>query len=196
MVTVPNSARLAYRLFNLDDVHTASQDLDDIWQVDQDPEVMKYLTNGVTTSKEVLKNVYIPRLKSYTDIDKGFGMWRISLADCDTFIGELIMRPMHFGSDNPHQHDIELGWRFIRKYWGQGYATEAADHLMRWKAQDPIVKRFSAIADTNNKASTAIMKKLGMRFITHEIHQDPLGDVEVDRYSLDVADLNTDKTNQ
>ncbi len=46
--------------------------------------------------------------------------------------------------------------------------------------------QYSAIADTDNTASIGIMRNLGMQFIKPDLHKDPLGDIEVDYYSLNV----------
>lgn len=184
-----NSQRLRYRLFDLTDSPTLESDVEEIFDIDQDPEVMHYLTGGVTTTREALYDIFIPRIKSYTDSEKGYGMWRVALPESDECIGELIVRPMHFFSEKPHYHDIELGWRFKKKAWGKGYATEAAKHLMMTLAARPEVTHFTAIADTENGASIAIMKKLGMTFVSHGIHEDPLGDVEVDTYRVAVSEL-------
>jgi RimJ/RimL family protein N-acetyltransferase len=184
---VSTSNRLQYRLFNVDEHSSESQtDIEEIFAIDQDPMVMKYLTNGKTTTRDTLDNIFIPRIHSYTNREKGYGMWRVSLKENDACIGELIVRPMHFYSDSPHFHDIELGWRFIRKSWGHGYATEAALHMMRYLQANKTITSFSAIADTNNRASISVMKKLGMQFIKNYLHSDPLGDSQVDLYRIDV----------
>jgi RimJ/RimL family protein N-acetyltransferase len=37
--------------------------------------------------------------------------------------------------------------------------------------QNPAIRAFSAMADPANLASTAVMKKLGMRYVDERIHQ-------------------------
>lgn len=181
-----NSSRLQYRLFDVSNNSANCNDKQELWEIDQDPEVMRYITGGVITSWKSLETVFIPRIMSYTNADKGYGVWRVALANTDEFIGQIIVRPMHFFNETPHFHDIELGWRFKRAFWGQGYATEAAVHLMQYMAQRPEVTHISAIAEPENTASTNIMQKLGMKFIHHGIHSDPLGDMAVDLYRKQV----------
>lgn len=184
--TINNSVRLQYRLYDLNNQSMRDHDIEEIWQIDQDPEVMRFLTKGVITSRDVMQSIFIPRINSYTDTENGYGMWRVALASDNTCIGEIIARPMNFFTDSPHLHDIELGWRFIRKYWGNGYATEAAAHLMQEISKKPEVKHFSAMADPKNIASTQVMQKLGMQFVEHVVHKDPLGDTPVDIYRIDL----------
>ena len=179
-----HSTRLSYRLFDFTSPHLVPEDVDTLWQIDQDPEVMRYLTKGEITSRETLMDTFIPRIQSYTDLEKGYGMWRVGLKENDLCIGEIIIRPMYFFSAQADYTNIELGWRFIRQSWGKGYATEAAQFLMQHIAERNNVSTFTAIADTNNKASLAVMQKLGMTFLKNDIHQDPLGDCEVDFYQV------------
>lgn len=178
------ASRLTYRLFDVSEQSLTPQDLEEIWTIDQDPQVMQFINGGKKTTREELHEVYVPRLLSYTNKDTGYGMWRVALADTDDCIGEIIVRPMHFFSDSPDYHDLELGWRFKRACWGKGYATEAARYVMQKMSQRAEVKSFCAIADTDNAASIGIMKKLGMTFVEHTIHQDPLGDFDVDVYRI------------
>lgn len=180
--------RLMLRLFRISNEVLDENDLDEVFSIDQDPVVMKYINGGKVTTRKELEEVFVPRIKSYTDFEKGYGMWRVALKNTNQCIGELIVRPMDFASDNPKPHDLELGWRFIQSSWGNGYATEAAQALIDKMKSRPEVTHFSAIADTENKASTKIMQKLGMRFIKHYVHSDPLGDFDVDLYQLAIND--------
>ena len=55
----------------------------------------------------------------------------------------------------------ELGWIVNRKYWGNGFATEAAKILVEYFSKRGR-RRFTAHADTENTASFKVMEKLGM----------------------------------
>jgi hypothetical protein len=59
---VPNSARLTYRLMGPDDA-------DLLWQLDQDEEVMRFITHGKKTSIEDIHAVFIPRMAKYTNYE-------------------------------------------------------------------------------------------------------------------------------
>lgn len=176
-VRVSQSARLSYRLLGADDAEL-------LFELDQDPEVMRFISDGVVTPKDKIRNVFLPRLASYTAPEKGWGMWGTFCNATDEFLGWIIARPMHFFSDQPHFDDIELGWRFKQKSWGKGIATEAAQHVMNTISETTGIKTFSAIAVTENYASIKIMTKLGMAFVSSGIHKDPLGDMLIDTYSL------------
>jgi RimJ/RimL family protein N-acetyltransferase len=128
----------------------------------------------------------LPRMASYTNQDKGWGLWKVTILESKAYIGWVLVRPMDFFTDEPQLDDLELGWRFKQESWGKGYATEAAKQVMHALIENKSASQYSAIAETENTASIGIMKKLGMQFIKHDLHKDPLGDIYVDYYSLKV----------
>jgi RimJ/RimL family protein N-acetyltransferase len=158
----------------------------DLFELDQDPEVMKYINGGTPSTMLDIENKLLPRMASYTNQDKGWGIWKTNDLQSKVYIGWILVRPMNFFSDNPQFNDLELGWRFKQESWGKGYATEAAKHIMHALIKNKSASQFSAIVETENTASIGIMKKLGMQFIKHDLHKDPLGDIYVDYYSLKV----------
>ena len=56
-----------------------------------------------------------------------------------------------------------LGWILDKRYWGNGYAQEAARGLMDWARENLGVRRFIAYCDSENAASYRLMERLGMR---------------------------------
>lgn len=174
---IPPSNRLNYALMGPDDTQL-------LYELDQDEEVMRYINGGKMTSMQEVHDVFIPRMAKYTKPSKGWGLWQVRTNEHDDFIGWILVRPMNFFSDEPLWDDWELGWRFKRKAWGTGYATEAAQHIMQTLASSQDVGYFSAIAMPDNLASIAVMKKLGMQYIKTATHKDPLGDMEVVYYQL------------
>ncbi|WP_298633953.1 GNAT family N-acetyltransferase [uncultured Umboniibacter sp.] len=152
------SKRLSYRLFTADD-------REELWALDQDPEVMRFITKGETSSMDRIETLFIPRMMAYTLPMRGWGIWRVSLKDDDSYLGWVLVRPEGFFDDQRDDTSLELGWRFFKSTWGKGYATEAAASLAAEIAPlNPELKQFMAIADKENSASIGVMKKLGMTF--------------------------------
>ena len=67
-----------------------------------------------------------------------------------------------------HQ-DAEVGWVFDARYWGQGYATEAARALMDWSFRTLELHRITAVCDARNVPSYRLMERLGMRREAHHV---------------------------
>ena len=64
--------------------------------------------------------------------------------------------------DDQHQH-AELDYWLGVSYWGQGYATEAANEMLRYGFESLNLHRIFASHFGHNPASGRILTKLGMR---------------------------------
>ncbi len=176
---IENTERLSIALMDETDAQL-------MWELDQDPEVMRYINGGKISSMEDIEQVMIPRMKTYRDPEKGWGLYKVYITDSNEFIGWILVRPMDFFNDNTQWDNLELGWRFKQSSWGKGYGTEAAKAVMDALHQQKGYKRFAALALEGNEGSMNIMKKLGMRFVERTLHKDPLGDLDVVYYQLDL----------
>lgn len=56
----------------------------------------------------------------------------------------------------------ELGWIVNKKYWGNGFAYEAAEAVVKYFIDNMGITHFIAHCDTENVASYKVMEKLGM----------------------------------
>ena len=180
-MNIPNSERLTFRLMDENDAEL-------LWQLDQNPEVMRHITHGKISSMDNILSHFIPRLNSYHNADKGWGLWQVSTLalqdEPQEFLGWILIRPMNFFSDSPELNNLEIGWRFFQHTWGKGYATEAAKAIIqaltqvfsqKGNIQKGNIDFFSATAFANNHASISIMKKLGMDLRKEYNHQDSFG---------------------
>jgi RimJ/RimL family protein N-acetyltransferase len=184
-MNIANTQRLQLEMMTQDDGPS-------LFELDQDPVVMRFINGGRASTMEEINTVMLPRLKSYTNPDKGWGIWKVTTLatqlDCpSTYIGWILVRPMDFFSDAPQLNDIELGWRFKQMSWGKGYATEAVKAIIEMLAQQADVSHVSAVADEDNVASIGIMKKLGMQFIKRTDYRTPTGMIEVVLYQTPVS---------
>ena len=179
---VSNSQRLTYRLMTLQDANL-------LFEIDQDPAVLKYINGGKVSSMEEINTLMIPRLQQYLSPQKGWGIWQINTLADNQYIGWVLVRPMDFFSEAPQLDNLELGWRFKAEYWGRGYATESASHLMQTLSENESVQRFCAIAVPENKASIRIMEKLRMQYVKTYVHKDPLFEWEVAYYECGSSEV-------
>lgn len=164
-----DSERLCYAMMG-------EQDVDLMYELDQDPEVMRYLTGGKPTPREQVISKGLPRMKAYTDPEKGWGIWKVLLKDLDDqFIGWVLIRPLHFFSADRDDESLEIGWRFMRRFWGNGYATEAARAISDQILENGDYVALGAIADEANTASINVMKRLGMSYQKTDPTFDPDG---------------------
>jgi RimJ/RimL family protein N-acetyltransferase len=59
--------------------------------------------------------------------------------------------------------EADIGYEFAPAYWGQGYATEAAQAIMAFGFTELKVHRIWSWCIAENVGSARVMEKLGMR---------------------------------
>jgi RimJ/RimL family protein N-acetyltransferase len=144
-----------------------SADVDLLAELDGDPEVMFYLTGGVTTTRDEIRDDYLPAFMAYYQKSAGYGFWAAIEKSAGEFIGWF-----HFRPEPEHPDDEpELGYRLRKKSWGKGYATEGSIALIDKGFSEFTVRRVLASTMTVNRGSWHVMEKCGMRRI-REFHQD------------------------
>lgn len=161
-------------------------DLDAVTELDADPAVMRWLTGGEPTPRDVAGQILRGHIAAYDsdpthdptrdptcdptrgpDGDPVCGHWA---AEVDgTFVGWFGLRTgsSPYGSDEPPRADPELGYRLRRAVWGAGLATEGSVALLD-RAFAAGFPRVWAQTMTVNTASRRVLTKLGMRHVrTH-----------------------------
>jgi RimJ/RimL family protein N-acetyltransferase len=143
------------------------EDADLLWELDSDPEVMRFLGPRLADReayRERIATVYQP----YYASGLGIGVWPAIEKSTGTFIGWFLLRPAldyRFARDAGFTADEwEVGYRLRKASWGQGYATEGAAALLR-RAFQFGAKRVVATALVGNIGSTRVMEKIGLRRI-------------------------------
>ena len=117
--------------------------------------VMRYINGGVPWSDEQIQSFVERQLHLYRE--KGFCRWKMLTKDTSEMIGFC---GVGFWRDAP---DPEIGWWLASGHWGRGLATEAAQATLRDAFERSQLDRIISIARPDNKASTRIMEKIGLR---------------------------------
>jgi [ribosomal protein S5]-alanine N-acetyltransferase len=137
-------------------------DIDEMFELHSDPEVHLYLGNKMITSKEKVGEAIDFVRQQY--IDYGVGRWAMINKKSNEFIGwtglEFVTK-----ETNNHKNYYDLGYRLIKRFWGQGFATESAFASMDYAFDKLNAKEIYAIADCKNDGSNKILKKVGLQFI-------------------------------
>jgi RimJ/RimL family protein N-acetyltransferase len=82
----------------------------------------------------------------------------VTLRDDDRLIGGIGL-----AVEEPQQR-AELGYWLGVPYWGRGYATEAAQEMIRFGFEEIGLNRIFASHFEHNPASGRVLRKLGMRY--------------------------------
>lgn len=88
----------------------------------------------------------------------GFGLWAVILKETNELIGQcgLTMQPWK------DSEVLEIGYLFERKYWHNGYATEAATACRRYAFETLGAEEVCSIIRDTNTASQNVAKRNGM----------------------------------
>ena len=146
------TARLRLRPFTVDD-------LDRLVELDSDPEVMRYITFGEPTPREVYERVILPRWLAAAAADPRLGYFAAEDRAGGGFLGWFHLRPDRF-----EPGEQELGYRLARRHWGQGYATEGALALVEHGFRVVEAPKLSARTLAGNLRSQAVMQKCGLAY--------------------------------
>lgn len=140
----------------------SSSDIDALYDLNSDPDVMKYLANGKASTREEIIEVNNRVLAYYPKYKGRFGVWALHLKSNDEFMGFFILRPQKDDPDN--LKFIELGYRLRKKFWRQGIATEVSKLLIDRCFKEYDVETVYADANIENEGSIGVMKKCGLKF--------------------------------
>ena len=163
-------------------------DADALYRLDEDPEVMRFLTGGRPTPRDVITNETLPRMLRSYELREGFGYLTAVEKSTGKFLGWFALCP----KDGGEPGEVELGYRLRRSAWGQGYATEGSRALIREGFTSRGVRRVVAETMAVNRASRRVMEKAGLTHVRtfHKDWPDPIPGVELGEveYALTKAD--------
>ena len=135
-----------------------------LWELNGDPEVMRYLDAAQTTFEATQKT--LPIIVSVNEeYQNRLGIFAAFLRGNQEYIGWFILRP-----DREVRKDLqnlEIGYRLKKSAWGKGYGTEASLALLQKAQKDFQARRVYATAMRDNQASRHIMEKIGLKFVKY-----------------------------
>jgi RimJ/RimL family protein N-acetyltransferase len=149
-------------------VPLAEEHLDHEVELDSDPEVMRYL--GAARTRAEVERHHRDRLAE-ADLVPGLGFWT-GFSD-GQFVGWWILGPAQRTDEGVIEGQAELGYRLLRRYWRQGFASEGSRELLRHGFEDLGLDRIFAETMAVNQASRATMASIGLQYVrTFHLHWD------------------------
>jgi len=123
-----------------------------LFDLNADWDVVKYTGNPVMKdlqeARQVLKEIIMPQYAA------GLGRWAVHLKSDNTFIGWCGLKKL--------DSDIDLGYRFLKKFWGNGYASESARAVLQYGFETLALNRIIAHAAVENTVSIRVLEKLNL----------------------------------
>ena len=131
-------------------------DLDDLTAINADPAVHQWLGGPIDRAMTAAS---IERQRGYQQAH-GFCFWAACLRDGGALIGMIGLQPVRFeASFTPA---VDIGWRLGSAAQGLGLATEGARAALDYGLHVLHLPRIVAFTAVTNRASRAVMERIGM----------------------------------
>lgn len=135
----------------------SKEDLDAYARIMGDREVGKWFPKGDgythEESEKSLRNI----LDHWNKF--GFGIWAITDKANNVLLGRCGLNTITETSE------VEIDFVIAPDYWRKGYATEAAEAVLKYGFENLKLNRVIALAKPENTASRRVIEKIGMQYV-------------------------------
>lgn len=143
-------------------------DAEMMFELDSDPIVSKYLHQKPFTSIDQAREVIDYVLRQYRDY--GIARWAVIEKDTSKFLGwsglKFITEPI-----NNHVNFYYIGYRFISRFWGKGYATESSRVALQYGFDILQADTIYGMCAVENTASANVLQKIGLQYVEDFDHR-------------------------
>jgi RimJ/RimL family protein N-acetyltransferase len=138
-------------------------DLDGLYALQSDPEVVRYLYNEPRTRAETREQL---ERKMQSRVEKEDDWLSAAVTLEGTFVGDVA-----FHWESEEHKTAEVGYMIDPRYQGRGFATEAIRPLVDWAFAEGFHRVIGRI-EARNAASGRVLEKLGMRKEAHFVENE------------------------
>jgi len=131
-------------------------DLDGLAALCADPVVMRHFPETLDRSAS---ERFAGRINTHFE-RHGFGPWSVEIKGVISYAGFVGLMVPAF--DTHFTPCVEVGWRLARKFWGLGYATEAARAALAFGFGTVGCNEIVSMTVPANWRSRAVMERIGM----------------------------------
>jgi RimJ/RimL family protein N-acetyltransferase len=142
--------RLLIRPFKMEDIEPS-------YTMNLDAEVSKYTGDGGVVSKKEIERRIVENV--FGDYEKyGFGRLAVELKGENKFIGFTGLKYLE------DLDEVDLGYRFMKEYWGKGIATESGKACVNLGFNKLGLKKMIAMVLPENTGSIHVLEKLNFKY--------------------------------
>ena len=139
------------------------EDAESAYILNSDPEVLRYTGDDPFESVEEACE-FLGKYESYKKY--GFGRWAVILKETGEYLGWCGLKY------TPELDEFDIGYRLMKKFWGKGYATEAAEACLELGFNQFGMKTIVGRAMPENEASVRVLEKIGLTFYENRKEDD------------------------
>jgi RimJ/RimL family protein N-acetyltransferase len=131
------------------------KDAENVYLLNLDWDVLKYTGDQPFESIESAKQF----LENYNHYRKyNFGRWAVIHKTTNEFLGWCGLKY------TPELDEYDIGFRFLKKYWNRGFATESAKACLNLGFNKYQITEIVGRAMVDNIGSIKVLKKIGLTF--------------------------------
>jgi RimJ/RimL family protein N-acetyltransferase len=136
-------------------------DLDEAYDVfESHPDVWKY-DPGHQRTREQRAAITMKYVSS--NLVDGEGNLAVTLKEKGILIGYAGLQLYILPTEPIASPEVELFYKLGRPWWGQGYAKEACEGLLKYSFDELHLGRIVTVVSKDNEPSIRLMRKLGMK---------------------------------
>lgn len=140
-------------------------DTDNLFQLDSNVEVMKYMGRPPVRDRNSIISVLEKKI-DYNKNNPGLGYWALIERKHGSFVGQFSLAHIDFDKSK----EIEIGFRLLPTFWHLGYATEMGNQLIKYGFDYLQLKRIVALAHPDNLASQKVLEKISLKYIRDDFY--------------------------
>jgi [ribosomal protein S5]-alanine N-acetyltransferase len=126
-----------------------------IYALNLHPDIFRFTTDPPFESEKKAFDF----IKNYDAYSKtGFGRWAVELRSNGEFIGWCGLKY------HPEENEVDVGYRLLPQYWGNGYAAETAIACCKWGFEKKGLTRIVARVHKENHRSIRVAEKMNMLY--------------------------------
>lgn len=131
-------------------------DTENFYLLNADEEVIKYTGDKAFDSINEAKS-FLENYNPYQEY--GYGRWAVIDKSNEEFLGWCGLK---YSSE---VDEVDIGFRFFKKHWNKGFATESAKACLDYGFEKLNLKTIVGRAMEANTASIKVLEKIGMTFV-------------------------------
>ncbi|MEZ4947801.1 MAG: GNAT family N-acetyltransferase [Saprospiraceae bacterium] len=131
------------------------EDVESIFLLNEDPQVLLYTGDAPFDNHEAALDCIQNNIQ-FQYREYGLGRWAVIQKSDLAFLGWCGLKY------RPERETIDLGYRFFKKYWGKGFATEASKACLQFGFEKLNLEKIIGTARIDNPASWKVLEKAGM----------------------------------
>src|SRR5688500_7845765 len=146
MTVILETQRLILRMW-------AKSDAERMFEICRDSEVMKHIGNGKPYKNLEDSEKFLNWVEVY-QTENGFCRWAVVEKSSGEIIGSCGFSRLL------ETEEIDLGYLYDKKSWGQGFATEAARECLKYGFENLGFREIIALTDLQHSASQNVLEKI------------------------------------